>query len=58
MKLKTCWVAKQYKVGWRLGFAVGNAPVKYIPKVVFVRESDVNNALNRSCVFIHLKKIK
>lgn len=56
MKQKTCWVAKHYRKGWRLGFAVGNAPVQYIPKVWFVRKEDVDNALKRSCVFVFMKE--
>jgi hypothetical protein len=28
---KCCWIAKQYKKGWRLGFCYGESDPKYLP---------------------------
>jgi hypothetical protein len=54
MKQKTCWVARQYSKGWRLGFAVGNAQVQYIPLVWFQDKKDVEKALNNNCVYVFM----
>ena len=56
--MKTCWVAKHYKVGWRLGFAVGNQAIQWIPKVVFGDKKDVEKALKNNCVFVFMKEDK
>lgn len=54
MKQKLCWVAKEYKRGWRLGFAVGEQETQWIPKIWFGSEKDVTKSINAGCVFIHL----
>ena len=52
--MKTCWLAKQYRKGWRLGFAVGESPIQYIPKVWFIDKKDIDRALKNNCVFVFL----
>lgn len=56
--MKTCWLAKQYNKGWRLGFCVGNQKPYWLPKVWFMDKKDIDRALNSSCVFIWLTKAK
>ena len=52
---KCCWIAKQYEVGWRLGFCFGNAKTKWLP-FWFSEREDVSKALKLNCVFIHRPK--
>lgn len=58
MRQKCCWVAKHCRKGWRLGFAVGNTPVQYIPKIWFVRKKDVEDSLKKNCVYVFMKDDK
>jgi hypothetical protein len=51
---KFCWVAKQYKKGWRMGFSLGNDRTKYI-SVWFKSEEDIKKALGAGIVFVRMR---
>ena len=44
MKTKWCWLAKQYRKGWRLGLCLGHASPLYVP-VWFHSKADVQRIL-------------
>lgn len=49
---KYCWVAKQYRKGWRLGFYFhSNKPV-WLP-FWFASAPDIGKARKATCVYIH-----
>ena len=50
---KMCWVAMEYKKGWRVGLGVGNKPVKYIP-YWFKNEKEIKQMLNMNIVYVHM----
>ena len=52
---KTCWIAKHYNKGWRLGFCVGNKPAKWID-VWFKDQVECQMALENNIVFVHMAK--
>lgn len=54
-KHKACWVAKQYKVGWKLGLAVGENDTSWIKPYFFGSEKDVKKAINMNVVFVHMR---
>lgn len=53
-KRKSCWIAKQFKKGWKLGFCLGEAKPTYLC-YYFKDENTINEILSRHIVFIHLK---
>ncbi len=57
-KKKFCWVAKEYKKGWRLGFGIGQKPPKYLD-VWFKTEEDIDAAVyNSGIVYVCLSDSK
>ena len=52
MKQKFCWLAKQYKRGWRLGLCIGNKKTEYV-NVWFSCEKDIKKVVSGNIVFIH-----
>lgn len=55
MKVKFCWLAKQYRKGWRLGFCLGNQDTRYIPNLLLKQEQDVKKVINGNIVYVHMK---
>jgi hypothetical protein len=53
MKYKTCWLAKQYKKGWKLRLCVGNKDY-YLPKVWFSCGADIAKVLKGNIVFVEM----
>jgi hypothetical protein len=53
MNRKTCWIAKQYAKGWRLGLVSGNDEPVYF-RVWFRSKKDVEKALALGIVFVYL----
>ena len=59
MLKKCCWVSRQYKKGWSLGFAVGNKPIKWLQGIRFDSPESVKNALNKhGVVFVEMDNAK
>lgn len=54
-KVKSCWLSKQSKKGWSLGFAL-NKKTHWLTGLYFASEKDVKNAIKNNIVFVHLKK--
>jgi hypothetical protein len=54
-KKKSCWIAKQYDRGWRLGFCFGNDKPSYLD-FWFVDKADIEKALKLNCVFVFMAK--
>ena len=52
VKGKFCWLAKQYRKGWRLGFCFGDGKPKYLP-IWFASAPDVAKAMRGKCVYLH-----
>lgn len=52
---KFCWLAKEYKQGWKLGFCLGNQDTRYIQGMFFASEQGVKGALKGNIVFVHMK---
>ena len=55
MKYKFCWLAREYKRGWRLGLCMGNKKPLYIP-IWFSTLKDTKKVLKGNIVFVHLKE--
>lgn len=55
MKQKTCWLAKQYKKGWKLGFCLGEAPPTYLC-YYFKDPQTIKEVFGRSVVFVHMRE--
>jgi len=53
---KYCWIAKQYKKGWRLGFSLGSRPAVWLP-FWFESAPDIGKARKATCVYIHRRGI-
>ena len=55
---KSCWLAQQFKKGWRLGVCVGEKKTVWL-QVWFKSEVDVEQAVRRianaNIVFVHMK---
>lgn len=57
MSSKCCWVARKYRKGWKLGFAIGNKPTVWLRGVYFMDETSVQDALMKSgVVYVHMRK--
>lgn len=54
-KEKCCWLAQEYRKGWKLGFCIENDKPLWLRNVLFVSEKEVKKALRRNIVFVHLK---
>jgi hypothetical protein len=54
MLKKACWIAKEYKKGWRLAFCNGNDNPKYLD-FWFEEKRDINSALKRNIVFVFME---
>lgn len=53
-KHKWCWLAKEYKKGWRLGLCIGNQKTKWLP-FWFYSEDDISKVVkDNKTVYIHL----
>jgi hypothetical protein len=51
---KTCWVAKQFKAGWSLGFGLNKRTV-WLTSLRFADRAEVERVLHgASVVFVHL----
>ncbi len=57
MKRKYCWLAKEYKRGWRVGLCLGEDKTRYIPKLIIDKEY-VEKVLNGNIVYVHMKNSK
>ena len=54
-KVKSCWISKQDKNGWSLGYAYRNRTI-WLRNVRFKTRADVEKAMEKcSLVFIELK---
>ena len=53
MGKKSCWVAKRYRKGWKLGLSIGSE-IKYL-NYYLDSEDDVKKALGLNIVFVHMK---
>ena len=51
MEYKFCWIAKQYRKGWRLALGVGNKQTRYIG-FWFSCPEDIKKVLKGNIVFI------
>jgi hypothetical protein len=49
---KYCWIAKQSKKGWRLGFELGEQKPSYL-KMWFADTDAIAKVLSANTVFIH-----
>ena len=47
MKAKWCWLARQYRKGWRVGLCVGESAPQYLD-VWFDSPKDVENVLHQA----------
>ena len=56
MRHKTCWLAKQYRNGWGLGFCVGNKPTVWLRGIRFSEKKELENNLRKAgIVFVYMK---
>ena len=55
MKVKCCWLAREYKQGWSLAVAIKNK-IYTIPKIRLLNEKEVKCLLNKNIVFVHIKE--
>ena len=49
-----CWLARQYRKGWRVGFVMGDGKPHYL-SIWFPSEQDVAKALKANCVYVHAR---
>lgn len=54
MKKKLCWMAKRYKIGWKIGLCIGNQDTRWVQGVYFKSEKDVETAIKSNIVFVHM----
>lgn len=54
MKKKSCWIAKRYRKGWKLGFCLGEAKPTYLC-FYFKDEATIKEVLKRPVVFVHMR---
>jgi hypothetical protein len=52
--IRFCWVSKQDKNGWSLGFALDERTV-WVTGIRFETEKEVEKAMKSNIVFVHLK---
>jgi len=57
-KRKYCWIAREYKVGWGLGFDMGGKRIYWLPSLRFGSVADVKRALKGNIVFIQMANSK
>lgn len=55
-KEKCCWLAQQYKKGWKLGFCLGNDKPLWLKNIYFANEKECEKVLARSIVFVNMKE--
>lgn len=55
-KSKWCWVAKQYKAGWRLGLDI-QGKTRYIQGYLFENPKDIRRVLNGGIVFVTMANL-
>jgi hypothetical protein len=53
MASKWCWIAKEYRKGWRIGLCLGNDDPIYL-RVWFADEQEVKKVLKGKIVFVYL----
>lgn len=53
---KCCWLAQEFKKGWKLGFCIDNDKPLWLRNVLFANEKECQKALNKNIVFVHLKE--
>ena len=53
---KFCWLAKQYRKGWRVGFCIGNRQPIWLP-TWFASAPDVAKAMRGKCVYLHRRAV-
>ena len=54
--MKYCWLAKEFKRGWKLGLCLGNLDPIWLTATYFIGEQGVKNILKGNIVFVHMKK--
>lgn len=54
---KSCWVSKEDKNGWSLGFALNKKTV-WLTGLRFASPDEIKRVLDMSLVFVHLKNSK
>ncbi len=54
---KHCWISKEDKNGWSLGFALNSRTI-WIKGIRFVSRQEVLRAISSKIVFVHLKNSK
>lgn len=57
-KTKCCWLAKHHKKGWRVGIALNDNKMKYLP-IWFESEKVINRILKKKAiVFVYMSDDK
>ncbi len=44
MKTKYCWIAKQYRLGWKLGFCAGEDKTRWL-KHIYLKDEKVKDGI-------------
>ena len=55
MGRKCCWLAKETRLGWALGFCYGEDKPRYV-NFYFENIDDIKNALKLNVVFVSMKE--
>ena len=52
--IKSCWIAKQCRKGWKLGYCIENDKPLWLRNILFVAPKDVEKALRANIVFVEM----
>lgn len=58
MKRKCCWIAQEYKKGFKVGFCLGNDKTRWIKNIFFKDTKFVEKALKANLLVIYMANSK